>query len=255
MNKTIHADFAPQEPKITHIIEHYTTEGTLFVAGKRNSIKLFELQNLTVNVKSFKVPNALNKLVYRFIRKSKARRSYEYAIKLLGMGIGTPQPIAFYENQTTLSLKDSYYVSEHLQAKFTFRDLVSDADLPNHEIILRQFTQFCFLLHEKGVEFTDHSPGNTLIEDDGNSTYSFYLVDLNRMNFHTNMDFDLRMENLKRLTPYKEMVAVMANEYAKLYTQKTEDDIFNLLWHKTSEFQRKFFRKKRIKSRLKFIKK
>lgn len=255
MNKTIHADFAPQEPNITHIIEHYTTEGTLFVAGKRNSIKLFKLQNLTVNVKSFKVPNTLNKLVYRFLRKSKARRSYEYAIKLLSMGIGTPQPIAFYENQTALSLKDSYYVSEHLQAKYTFRDLVSDAELPNHEIILRQFTQFCFLLHEKGVEFTDHSPGNTLIGDNGNSTYSFYLVDLNRMNFHTSMNFDLRMENLKRLTPYKEMVAVMANEYAKLYTRKTEGDIFNLLWHKTSEFQRKFFRKKRIKSRLKFIKK
>jgi hypothetical protein len=67
------------------------------------------------------------------------------------------------------------------------------------------------------------------------------------------MDFDLRMENLKRLTPKEEMVAVMSNEYAKYYN-KPEEEIFESLWSKTSDFQRKFWRKRAIKKKLKFKK-
>jgi hypothetical protein len=44
------------------------------------------------------VPHLINKIVYKKFRKSKARRSYEYATLLLDKGIGTPQPIAFLEN-------------------------------------------------------------------------------------------------------------------------------------------------------------
>jgi hypothetical protein len=38
-------------------------------------------------------------------KKSKARRSYEYATLLLDKGIGTPQPIAFLENLIGLVCK------------------------------------------------------------------------------------------------------------------------------------------------------
>lgn len=254
MNKVIAPDFLGNQHEITGIIENFDTTGTLFINGRRNKIKTFNLNGKTLNVKSFRVPNALNKLVYRFFRKSKARRSYEYANLLLQKGIGTPQPVAYFENYGTISLLDSYYVSEQLVADLTFRELVEVPGYPDHDTILRQFTRFSFLLHEKGIEFTDHSPGNTLIKNLGNGQYAFFLVDLNRMNFHDTMDFDLRMDNLKRLTPKEEMVAVMSNEYAKLYN-KPEAEIFNKLWEKTSEFQRKFFRKKRIKKQLKFWKK
>ncbi|MEG0917666.1 MAG: lipopolysaccharide kinase InaA family protein, partial [Myroides sp.] len=135
------------------------------------------------------------------------------------------------------------------------RDLVQNPDLENHEEILRAFTVFCYKLHEAGVEFKDHSPGNTLIKINSDNSYSFYLVDLNRMKFHTQMSFEQRMYNLRRLTPKKEMIAIMANEYAKLYTQKSEQEIFNLLWNLTSEFQMKFHRKQKLKKQIKFWKK
>jgi hypothetical protein len=72
MNKVIHPDYLDQLPEIDHIISNFDTEGTLFISGKRNKIKLFDLGNLTVNVKSFKIPNLVNKLVYRFFRKATA---------------------------------------------------------------------------------------------------------------------------------------------------------------------------------------
>jgi hypothetical protein len=254
MHYVIAGLFKNAQPRILQIIAEFASTGTLFVKGRRNTIKTFPLNDITVNVKAFKKPNAINTVVYRFFRKSKARRSFEYASLLLEKSIGTPSPVGYFENYSAFGLKDSYYISEHLSPDLTFRELVEVPTWPDHENILRQFVRFCFLLHEKGVEFKDHSPGNTLIENKGGGQYSFYLVDLNRMAFHGSMGFEMRMENLKRLTPKEQMVRIMSNEYATLY-DKPEEEIFNMLWGKTSEFQRKFWRKKALKKKFKFWKK
>ena len=245
--------FSAFDAKIQECILTFQTSGTLFGNGDRNTIKLFDLNGQSINIKSFKIPNLINKIAYRYFRKSKARRSFEYATTLLEKGIGTPQPIAYLENYNWLGLTSSFYVSEHLVTELTFRELVEIPEYPENEIILRQFTKFCFDLHEKGIEFLDHSPGNTLIKKVGDQKYAFYLVDLNRMNFHTTMDFDMRMKNLSRLTPKKEMIAIMSEEYAKFYPQSKEI-VFEKMWFFTQDFQQKFAKKKRLKKRLKFWK-
>jgi hypothetical protein len=249
MNKTIHPDFLPQETQITQIIENFNTEGTLFIDGKRNRIKLFQLHDSTVNVKSFKIPNIINKLVYRFFRKSKAQRSYEFANILLAKGVGTPQPIAFYENRNTFSLQDSYYMSEQLEADLTYRQLIEVPDYPEHEIILRQFTQFTYRLHELGIEFLDHTPGNTLIKKTGPQQYEFFLVDLNRMNFHSSMSFKQRVINMAKLTPERHLVELMSDEYAKLYG-KSYNEVLALMVKHTQYFSNRFHRKRALKRKL-----
>jgi hypothetical protein len=240
--------------EVLYFINNFNSEGILFGDGQRNKIKLFELEGKTINIKSFKIPHFINKIAYKFFRKSKARRSFEYATTLLEKGIGTPQPIAFFENYNFIGLKDSYYVSEHLQCDLTFRELVEIPDFPDHDNILRQFTQFSFALHEKGIEFLDHSPGNTLIKKNTDGNYDFFLVDLNRMDFHETMDFDSRMKNLRRLTPKKEMIAVMSNEYSKLYPVQSESEIFEKMWFYTNDFQVRFAKKRLLKKKLKFWK-
>lgn len=254
MNFKINPIFENSTESILDNIKRFSSTGELFGNGDRNKIKLFDLNGKTINIKSFKIPNLINKVAYKYFRKSKARRSFEYATILLEKGIGTPEPIAFLENSTLLGLKDSYYVSEHLNADLTYRELVEIPDYPDHENILRQFTRFSFELHEKGIEFIDHSPGNTLIKKNSEGNYDFFLVDLNRMEFHSSLTFEQRMHNLRRLTPLKEMVAVMSNEYAKLYPE-SEQKIFDTLWKYTADFQEQFYRKKRLKKKLKFWKK
>lgn len=250
----VNSSFLKYTSNLLGIIKNFRTSGVVFGDGKRNTIKLFELENQTINIKSFKVPHLINRIVYRYFRKSKARRSYEYATFLLEKGIGTPQPVAFFENSNCLGLKDSYYVSEHLQADLTFRELITIPDYPDHENILRQFTRFSFELHEKGIEFLDHSPGNTLIKKENDGKYSFYLVDLNRMNFHQQMTFEQRMKNLSRLTRKKEMIAIMSEEYAKYYLSRNLQEIFDKMWEETCRFREGFERKKRLKKSLKFWK-
>lgn len=254
MKYNFNPSFGLAEKDIFQCINNFNSNGILFGDGQRNKIKLFELEGKMINIKSFKIPHLINKIAYKYFRKSKARRSFEYATTLLKKGIGTPQPIAFLENYDAVGLKDSYYVSEHLQCDLTYRELVEIPDFPDHENILRQFIRFSFELHEKGIEFLDHSPGNTLIKKTAEGNYDFFLVDLNRMNFHETMDFDSRMKNLSHLTPKKEMIAVMSNEYSKLYTAQTEEDVYEKMWFYTNDFQERFARKRLLKKKLKFWK-
>ncbi|WP_159019730.1 lipopolysaccharide kinase InaA family protein [Algibacter sp. L3A6] len=219
--------------------------------GNRNIIKIINIDGVDLNIKAFKIPNLINRIAYNFFRKSKAQRSFEYANKLTKMGIGTPKPIAFFEYKNTFGFGESYYISEQEDYDITYRELTKDFDYPDYDNVLRAFTRFTYKLHEKGIHFLDHSPGNTLIKRNGD-TYNFYLVDLNRMNFKT-LDFETRIKNFSRLTIHKSMVEVMSDEYAKC-SGENYDDIFNLMWKETEDFQYKYYRKKRLKKKWLFWK-
>ena len=250
--KHIQPTFKQHNDFLDAIISNFDSEGTVFGNQDRNTIKLFDLEGRTINVKSFKVPNLVNQIAYRFFRKSKAQRSFEYATKLRDLGIGTPEPIAYYEYRTPLAFKNSFYISEHLDCDLTYRELTTNLNYPEHEIILRAFTRFTYTLHEHNINFLDHSPGNTLIKkvEDG---YAFYLVDLNRMEFKP-MDFKTRIKNFARLTIHRSMVEIMSDEYAKV-SGEDYTKIVNLMWQLTETFQEKYHRKRRLKKKLKFWKK
>lgn len=239
-------DFKKHEPEIVHFIKNFNALGEALDANARNSIKLFEFHGTTLNIKAFRKPNFINKFAYRFFRKSKAKRSFEYAQYLLKNNIGTPRPVAYAEGFSATQLIKSFYVSEHLHYDLTFREL--NLEIEGHEEILRAFTRFTYKLHENKVEFLDHSPGNTLIKFTENKP-EFFLVDLNRMNFR-NLDFEARMKNFSRLTPKMEMIKIMASEYAKLI-DKPEAEVFTRMWYYTNKFQKQFMRKRRLKKKLK----
>ena len=233
------------------IIFNFETKGTAYGNQDRNTLRLFNFNGDVINVKSFRVPNLVNQIVYRFFRKSKAQRSYEYAKKLIQLGIGTPEPIAYYEFKSLFLFKKSYYISKQQNYDLTYRELTTDFNYPNYKEILRAFTCFTYKLHEKEIQFLDHSPGNTLI-DLSEGEFKFYLVDLNRMKFGK-MNFIERMKNFAKLTIHKPMVEVMSNEYAKISGYK-EEEVFSRMWEATQKFQERFHRKRRLKKRLKFWK-
>jgi len=250
-NIVINSNYKTTTQEVKHIIDRYDAIDDYVAKGDRNSIKKITLANENVaTIKSFKIPNIVNKYVYRFFRESKAKRSFDYAKKLIDSGFLTPYPIAYVEEKTSFQFLKSYYLCEMVEADLTYREMVHDANWPNRTEILKQFTRFTYKLHEAGIEFLDHSPGNTLIKQINESQYDFYLVDLNRMNFHDNMDFETRMKNFSRLTPHQEMVEIMAKEYASLIN-KPEQEVIDAMWNKTEEFQFKFHQKQARKKKLK----
>lgn len=239
--------YSLKQKDIEAIIEAFNMSNEYMGNPNRNLIKKVCYKEMNLNVKAFKLPNILNQFVYGYVRNSKALRSFEYANRLLSLGIGTPKPLAYFQRKNILGLRESYYISEQLDYDLTYRELVTESDYPFHEDILRAFTRFTFYLHEKGVYFLDHSPGNTLILKKDND-YHFFLVDLNRMKFQ-HMEFYDRMKNFARLTPKKEMVEIMSDEYAKISGHKY-DSVFSEMWQLTQDFQEKFRRKRKIKQKL-----
>lgn len=250
--KAVFSDsFLSIRSQVLQLIQNFENKGDEIYTG-RNTVKVFEIGGEKVNVKAFKKPNLVNKIAYRYFRKSKAERSFEHARLLLQKGIGTPQPVSYMEEEGLLFGK-SYYLCRHINYDFTFREIIGLKNIPERNEILRQFTAFTHRMHEQGVEFLDHSPGNTLIIDCGNGQYEFYLVDLNRMKFHEKMDEATRFKNFSRLTSEKDVVETISKAYAAL-TGKDESVVFNGIWHATENFQKKFQRKREVKNKLKFWK-
>jgi len=234
---------------IRKFILEFDSSGKNFDERNRNSLKLFQLEDRTINIKSFKKPHFFNSLVYRFLRPSKAKRSFEYAHILLEKGIGTPQPIAYFEERSVLGLGKSYYVSAHLDYELTYRELVRDSQYAGNKALLIAFGKFTHTLHAKGIHFLDHSVGNTLITIN-EGIPNFYLVDLNRMKFGE-LDFVTRMKNFDRLSKVDAHIRYMAKGYAAESGEDVET-IYNTISQYTNAYQEKFYRKKRWKKRLKF---
>lgn len=247
MKAIFHKTYRPNEVEITKFVNQFDTMGKPFGKIGRNAIRLFDFEGKIINIKSFKIPNIFNQIAYGLFRKSKARRSFEYANILLDLGIGTPHPIAYFERSKMGLFKNSFYVSEHFECDLTYRELIHNTDYPDYENILRAFTRFTFKLHENGVNFLDHSPGNTLIKKTSNG-YEFYLVDLNRMAFGA-MDFNQRMKNFAKLTKFESMVEIMSDEYAQLI-DVSYAQVFDKMWYYNRRFWGKRERKERVKALL-----
>jgi hypothetical protein len=245
----INSKYKSQEKAIIQLVKRFFDEGNLIVKGSRNIIKSNILDSEKVNIKFFQKPGLFKSIIYSFFRSTKAKRSYDYANYLIKHNIQTPLPIAYLEERSTIGLLgDSFYISQQIDYDFTIRELIHNPLFPNRNVILEQFTEFTFKMHEADVNFLDHSPGNTLIIDKGNGVYDFYLIDLNRMKFEK-LSIEKRMENFKKMWLSRTMIKVVAKRYAELIGQP-EEKIHTLLLQKTLQFKRKITKKKFLKRKI-----
>lgn len=160
----------------------FEKEGEVIYRG-RNLIKIMTLDDLQINVKSFKRPHVLNRFIYAWFRKSKAERSYLNALRLLRMDIGTPEPIAYLVYQDAQGVDRSYYISVQQPCDYVLLDLLEQRPV-DFEELFRAYVHFVYHFHQRGVYFVDLSTGNTLVErGQEENSHRFYLVDLNRINF------------------------------------------------------------------------
>lgn len=249
MKIIINPNYIQHEKAILQLVNRFFSEGNLIVKGSRNTIKSNFLENEKVNIKFFKKPGFFKAIIYSFFRSSKAKRSFDYANYLNDHSIKTPTPIAYIEETNSLGLLgDSFYVSQQIDYDFTIRELIHNPLFPERNLILEQFTEFTYKMHEAKVNFLDHSPGNTLIIKNDNSNYDFFLIDLNRMKFE-NLSIEKRMDNFKKMWLSKQMVKIVAKKYAEL-SGNSEPKLQALLLEKTTQFKRKITIKKHLKRKI-----
>ena len=207
----LHPDFSHYEDFLQNIPSLFASVSSN-IHKARNELKILTLDNSDFVVKSFKVPHLLNKIVYTFLRSSKARKSYEYSLKIINF---VPKPVGFIEFYKYGLLNESYFISERFDYDFTIREPLLDASFEQREEVMRAFARFTLELHQNDIFHNDYSPGNILIKKE-NGSYVFKIVDINRMKFAP-LSQKERAKNFSKLWAHDALLKIIADEYAKHY--------------------------------------
>lgn len=196
-------------------IKSYFQENLNTIHKARNELKVIKYKDLQTVVKAFKVPNIVNQIVYAYFRDSKAKKSYQNAIKLKELNINTPNPIGYIEFYRNFLFKESFFISEKVDYLFTIREPLRNVDLKDREEIIKKFVAFTYNLHKNRVYHKDYSAGNILVFKNEKDEYDFSLVDINRMEFKP-IDLELGLDNFAKLWLDSDNLQIIAKEYSKL---------------------------------------
>ena len=196
---------------VESIPQRFSTEGET-IYKSRNEIKVFETNGIKINVKQYKVPIFLNRIIYTFFRKTKAYRAYAYAFRLLAQGFETPSPVACIIIKKAGLIHLSYFIS--IQSPFTrIMYEFGKGTLDGRTTVIRCLAHYTAKLHDAGIYHKDFSPGNILFQQTDADTTQFSIVDINRMQFCP-VSIRKGCANFARLWGNDDMFHLIAREYA-----------------------------------------
>ena len=229
-------------------IKYYFQNNFNTIHKARNELKVIEYRKLKMVVKSFKMPNFINQIVYAYFRDSKAKKSYKNAIKLINLGVNTPKPVGYIEFYKNFLFKDSFFISEKLDYLFTIREPLRDLNFVDRELILKRFVVFTYNLHKKGIYHKDYSAGNILVFKNERGEYDFSLVDINRMEFKY-INLELALDNFAKLWLDEANLYFIAKEYAKS-SDIDEQKAINILKNRDKKLKNFIKLKRKIKGQI-----
>lgn len=188
----------------------------------RNTIRVYE----QVVIKHFGTPCLGKILWYSWFGTSKARRSFDNALRLRSL---TPEPIAYREVYEFGLLRKCAYACQLSECKGTFNDLIGHPDYPQREEILQAIGRFTAQMHRLGAWHKDYSGGNILFD---NQTLKIEVVDLNRMCWHLPKQPLMQFE---RLNIDRNALRTMVTAYAQERGLDVEESVAFVIahrWHK-----------------------
>ncbi|MEA3330224.1 MAG: DUF3157 family protein [Campylobacterota bacterium] len=212
----------------------------------RNELKIIELNGIKCVVKSFKIPHAINRVAYTYLRDGKAKKSYLNAIKLIELEVNTPEPIGIIEFFSMGLLQNSYFISAYEPYDFTIRE-VFHHKVDDYQEILKEFAEFTYKIHQKGIWHVDYSLGNILItKKDGG--YRFSIVDINRMEFR-NISDEEGLKNFNKFWAKDDNdLIILAKSYAKL-AQVDKEKAIKILVNEAKNLEAKVNLKRKLKGK------
>lgn len=252
MRVIINPKYKQFESFVKGLPANFDSSGKSIYKG-RNEIKIFDCNGIKLNVKSFKIPHLINKIAYAWLRGSKAKHSFQYAMKMIKLGADTPEPVACVEILKGGLFNRSYYVSLHHEYDFTIRDLIG-FEFPDKNNILQQFAEYTYYkLHKNSIHHLDYSRGNILIRKQEEGKYQFSVVDINRMRFEE-MPYLKGLNNFSQIWANEDELEIVARKYAEI-NGKNEDEAVEMLIQFDKEHKAKINRKLALKAKLRNSKK
>ncbi len=121
-------------------------------------------------------------------KPSKAKRSWNGAMELMRRGVGTAQPIAYFEKIGDITLKQNFFMCEYVQADGNIGQVFSAFARGETtflgltpELVYQQLAQYCHAMHSRGIHFRDLSGGNILVKILAENKLQFSLIDTARL--------------------------------------------------------------------------
>lgn len=215
MKIILHSDYVRLDPFLQRLPELFDGPdfGKVLHEG-RNTVKLREEQGVRLVVKRYGAANRFNRYVYALVRHSKARRAYDHAARLRGLGIATPHEVACVEIIRRGQLCDSYFVSLYTEG-LPFDRVLKTFPAPEALRIADAFAEFIAGVHACGVLHRDLNAGNVRYRKEADG-YRFELIDTNRMSFKRKPSERECLANLRRLTHKTAPYLYICNRYAKI---------------------------------------
>ncbi len=148
-----------------------------------------------------------------FIKKSKAKRTWENSLYLAENSVGVAFPFLFVDMKNG----ESVFVSEYLKNRVSFRDKLIDLlrNNPDFDVVSNLLKQVAFsirLMHDVGFQHNDLGNQNILLkEEDNGDLSSIEFIDLNRGYIRTKVSTRQVARDLSRLT--------LPGELRKLFDQ------------------------------------
>lgn len=230
-------DFAERLPEL------FDREGEVLHAG-RNTIKAFEAEGERLVVKRFKRPNLLRAVIYTFFRRSKARRSYEHAVRLRALGVDSPEPVAWSEYRRRGLLCDSYYVSrrsDYTPLSQTTARFPAAGTLP----VLEAFARFTVQAPRERHRAPGLQPRQHPLGPHPAGAYRFQAIDINRMHFDDRpLSSRACMINLRRLSCPAVAFLYILDRYAETRGWDVDDTLLRGTFFRLAFGRRKQLRKR-----------
>jgi tRNA A-37 threonylcarbamoyl transferase component Bud32 len=220
MKIRIHPEFTNYKQFIEGIPEGKYTPVEVY-CNSRNTVTKVEVNDRIFVIKKYKIPTLFNRFVYTWIRKSKARRSFEYADRLLSYGVETAPPVAYIEERKSGLFNIGYFVSEYLP--YPVLPKSRELEEEERELLKQQFIEFTSRLHETKIIHKDYNQNNVFYYK-VEGRYHFALIDINRMDFGKN-NLRLWMQAVNQLR----MGVVESVEFVEKYAEIRNLDVVKCL--------------------------
>jgi tRNA A-37 threonylcarbamoyl transferase component Bud32 len=195
--------FRKQLGNIETLLRDHTTHVYLHARNLIAAVRLDYPSGMpkTVVIKRFNKGNPVQKFLYSFLLSSKALQSWTVACYLIQNGLGTPRPMAIFENRQSGWLSHCYYISDQIQNYKTLRELNKELthDFGKKLAVIGALARYMRALHDAGVYHKDLTPRNFLFEEDTRHGYHIYLVDLNRARIKKKVSVYRRIRDLARI--------------------------------------------------------
>lgn len=199
------ADFVESVPSLCN------EEHAQVIRKARNNIWLLRHDDQYLVVKEFAKPVFFNRFIYGLLRQSKAKRSYDNAMEIRKIGVGSPNPVAYINIRVCGLFTYSYYITLLSKCDKDYMGLMTDS---NPDSVLREIARQTAILHNHGMMHLDYGRGNIMYRHLPDGEVELDIIDLNRMYFGK-VDMKRGCKNFERLPATEHMHRVMAEEYAR----------------------------------------